>query len=69
MLKDYSKYSGMAFEILALTLIMVFFGKKLDNWMHTDRPLMVAVMVCIGIIAYLIRLYYETQIKKKDAKK
>ena len=68
MMKDYARYSGIAFEIFALTLVMVFLGKQLDKSLHTNRPVMVAVMVCIGIIAYLVRLYYETQIKKKNAK-
>ena len=65
-LQDYNKYAGMAFELLALTLVMAFIGKKLDSWLETEKPYMVAALVCLSITAYLIKLYYETQNKKKN---
>jgi hypothetical protein len=65
-LQDYNKYAGMAFELLAMTLIMVFIGKKLDSWLETEKPYMVALLVSLGVTAYMIKLYYETQNKKKN---
>ena len=65
-MQSYGKYAGMAFELLALTLVMVFLGKKLDSWLNTSKPYMVAALVSIGIIAYLVKLYYETQNRNKN---
>ncbi len=65
-MQNYAKYTGMAFEILALTLIMVFVGKKLDSWLQTTKPYMVAALISFGIIGYLVKLYYETQNRKKN---
>lgn len=67
-LNDYARYSGMAFEILALTLIMVYLGKKLDLYFNNTRPLMVVLLVCFGIIGYTVKIYYETQKENEISK-
>lgn len=63
-MNEYARYSGMAFEILAITLIMVFLGKKLDIYFDNSKPVMVVLLVCFGIVGYLVKIYYETQKRK-----
>lgn len=66
-MKDYARYTGMAFELLILILIMVFIGKKIDKWLDFEKPIIVVLLVCFGMIGYLIKLYYE--MNKNDNEK
>lgn len=50
--KAYMKYSGMAFQMGAIILVGVFFGKKLDAYFETEPYLLVA-MALFSIFAAL----------------
>lgn len=65
-MQDYARYTGMAFELLVLILIMVFIGKKIDNWLEFKKPIMVVLFVCFGMVGYLINLYYEMNKKRNE---
>jgi F0F1-type ATP synthase assembly protein I len=67
-INNYAKYSGMAFELLALILIMVFAGKKIDTYFNHEKSFMTAFLVVFAVVGYMIRLYYEI-IKKSDDKR
>ncbi len=58
-MKNYARYSGMAFELLALVLIMVFVGKRLDAYFHNKKSFITAILVVFSVIGYMIKLYYE----------
>jgi F0F1-type ATP synthase assembly protein I len=49
----YLKYSGMAFEMAAMIFVGTFTGKKLDAYLHTDRPYFTLLGALLGTIASL----------------
>ena len=63
-MRDFTRYSGMAFELLVLILIMVFLGKKLDSYFDTGKSYFTAALVIFGVVGYMVKLYYEI-IRKK----
>ncbi len=67
-MNDYARYTGMAFELLALILIMVYIGKKIDSWLEFEKPIMLVLLVSFGMIGYMVKLYYQTSKKQKDDK-
>ena len=56
--KTYMHYSGMAYELVAILIVGVLAGKKLDAWMEFDTPYMTLSLLIIFLIAYFVRLYY-----------
>jgi len=54
----------MAFQMLAIILIGVFGGNKLDQWLHTS-PILV---ILLSIISVFIAIYSVTRdlLKKKE---
>jgi len=63
---EYARYTGMAFELLVLILLMAFIGKKMDAWLELKKPIMVVVLVCLGMVGYIVKLYFQTnKIKSK----
>ena len=56
-LNAYARYSGMAFQMLAIILLGVFGGYKLDQWLHTKPILTVLLSICSVILS----VYYVTR--------
>ena len=54
--KNYLKYSGMAFQMVAYILVGVFIGRKLDQYFATSRPLLTALMAILFLGVYLFKL-------------
>ena len=67
-MEDYTRYTGMAFELLVLILIMVYIGKKIDSWLGLEKPIMLVFLVCLGMVGYMVKIYYQTNKKQKDDK-
>ncbi len=53
-LNAYARYSGMAFQMLAIILAGVFSGFKLDQWLQT-RPILT---VLFSIISVALSIYF-----------
>lgn len=49
-LNDYVKYSGMAFQMLAIILIGIYGGKKLDEWLHTGSKIFTLTFSLISVV-------------------
>ena len=64
-LKNYGGYAGMATEMFVLLFLMVFLGKKLDNYLGNEKKIATAIFVIVGLFAYLYRLYLQVT-KKED---
>jgi F0F1-type ATP synthase assembly protein I len=47
-LKDYARYSGMAFQMLTIILAGVWFGWKLDHWLST-RPVFIVLFAIVSV--------------------
>ena len=55
-LNSYVKYSGIAFQMIAIILIGVFGGMKLDKWLKTDKPVFTAIL---SVMAVILSIYYS----------
>ena len=55
-LNSYVKYSGIAFQMIAIILIGVFGGMKLDKWLKTDKPVFTAIL---AVLAVFLSIYYS----------
>ncbi len=53
MMRNYARYSGMAFQIFAAILIGVFIGKKLDAYFQLERSYFTAACSLLFLLAGL----------------
>jgi len=56
-LNSYTYYSGMGVQMMAIILIGVFGGYKLDQWLHTG-PILIIVFSLLSVI---IAIYSVTR--------
>jgi F0F1-type ATP synthase assembly protein I len=54
-LSNYAKYSSLAFQMIAIILIGVFGGIKLDQWLNLKFPLFTVVL---SLVATGLAVYY-----------
>lgn len=52
-LSDYGKYSSLAFQMIAIILIGVFGGMKLDHWLKPRFPVFTVVLSFLAVILAL----------------
>jgi len=57
--KAYLRFSGMAFQLIAVILIGYFVGKWIDRKLESDKPYATA-----GLILVMISVYLYTMIKQ-----
>ena len=50
-LKSVARYTGMAFQMMAIILIMKYVGVKLDERRGAETPFFTAVLALLGVIA------------------
>lgn len=50
---SYMKYSGMAFQMIAVIAVITFIGKRLNDHWELDPPYLTAIFALIGVIAAL----------------
>ena len=55
-LNSYVKYSGIAFQMIAIILIGVFGGMKIDKWLKTEKPVFTALLSALAVI---LAIYYS----------
>jgi len=63
-LNDYARYSGMAFEMVAIILAGVFGGTKLDELADT-KPLFTVVLSLISVTAAIYIVIRDLLKRKK----
>jgi len=53
---SYARYSSMAFQMLAVIILGVFGGFKLDSWLDLKLPVFTVVLsvLSVGISIYLV---------------
>jgi F0F1-type ATP synthase assembly protein I len=56
-LNDYARYSSMAVQMLAIILLGVFAGFKLDQWLGT-KPILTVVL---SILSVALSIYFVTK--------
>jgi F0F1-type ATP synthase assembly protein I len=47
-LSNYAKYSSLAFQMVAIIVVGVFGGIKLDQWLHMKFPVFTVVLSLLG---------------------
>ena len=64
-MKSYVKYSGMAFQMVAIILIFYWAGSKLDERAANEKPVYTAILSLLGVF---VGLYVSLKdfIFKKD---
>jgi F0F1-type ATP synthase assembly protein I len=62
-LSNYARYSSMAFQMLAIILLGMFAGYKLDQWLHI-KPILTIILSLSSVI---LAIYIVTRdlLKKK----
>ena len=58
-IKDWAKYSGLAFQLLGACLAGVFIGRWLDAKMQLERPLWAVFLTVLFMVAALYSLYRQ----------
>ena len=55
-LRDYARYSNLAFKMIAVILVAFFIGRQLDKWLPIGFPLFTLLLSFggLGIIMYLL---------------
>ncbi|MFY0644879.1 MAG: AtpZ/AtpI family protein [Bacteroidia bacterium] len=50
------KYSGLAFQMIAVILILTYGGYKIDQWLGLKIPVFMIVFIIVGLGAYIYKL-------------
>ena len=50
-LKDFARYTGMAFQMLGIILVTTWGGIKLDNLTEWETPVFTIVLSLLGVFA------------------
>lgn len=50
-LQDFGRYSGMAFQMIFIILIMTWLGTKLDKWLNLETPVFTIILSLLGVFA------------------
>jgi len=58
-IKDWARYSGLAFQLLGACLAGVFLGRWLDAKMQLERPLFAVFLTILFLVASLVSLYKQ----------
>jgi hypothetical protein len=73
---NYGRYSGMAFQMLAIILLGVFGGVKLDKWLELSFPVFTLLLSVLSVILSiyqavreLLKITSSKSNHKKDASK
>jgi F0F1-type ATP synthase assembly protein I len=50
-LRDFAKYSGMAFQMFGIIFITTWGGMKLDKLAHFEKPVFTIILSLLGVFA------------------
>lgn len=62
---NYAKYSGMAFQMLAIILIGVFGGVKLDKYLGFQKPILTVLFSVASVILAIYQMVKDLLRKNK----
>lgn len=57
--KSYMKYSGLAFQLLAMIGVSIYVGQKIDIRMGNDASYITILLILFVFIAFMVKLYKE----------
>ncbi len=50
-IQDFAKYSGLAFQMIAIILVMTWIGTKLDKYLSLNTPIFTVIFSLLGVFA------------------
>jgi ATP synthase protein I len=62
-LQAYAKYSGIAFQMIAIILLGAWGGKKLDTLLLMQKPVFTIILVILSTVFAIIHLFRSIQKK------
>lgn len=71
-LDSYARYSSIAFQMLAIILIGVFGGIKLDEWLKLNFPVFTIVLTVLSVVLaiyYPVKDFIKSDKDKRDNNK
>lgn len=54
-MRDYGRYSSIAFQMIVIVLGGVFLGYKIDQWLHFEKHIF---LVILSILSGFLALYF-----------
>ncbi len=57
-LDNYARYTSIAFQMLAIILIGVFGGIKLDEWLELKFPVFTVILAILSVV---LAIYYTVK--------
>ena len=60
-LRSYAEYSALGMEMVAVVLLCVFIGVKLDDWVPLRFPLFTLFFVVVGLVGSITLLVKRTK--------
>ena len=60
-LRTYAEYSALGIELVAIVLVCVFIGVKLDQWVPLRFPLFTLLFVAMGLAGSMVMLVRRTK--------
>ena len=65
-MKNYVRYTGMGFQMIAVILIFYWAGSKLDERSANEKPVYTAILSVLGVFVGLYVSLKDFIIKKDD---
>ena len=56
--KKYSRYAGMAYELVGVMIVGAIAGHYLDKWAENETSYWTAGLLVFLLVSYFIKLYY-----------
>ncbi|PRY14822.1 putative F0F1-ATPase subunit (Ca2+/Mg2+ transporter) [Pontibacter ummariensis] len=53
-IKPYVKYSGMAFQMIGVLVVVALAGRKLDEYVGNEKPWFTIALLLIGVVASMV---------------
>jgi beta-lactamase regulating signal transducer with metallopeptidase domain len=63
----WAKYLGLGGQIFGSVLLLLFIGKKLDQWFSFKTSIFIWILPLLSIILILIKTIFDTNSKKNDS--
>ena len=65
-LKNFAKYGGLGFQMIAIILIFYWAGSKLDERSASEKPIYTAILTVLGVFVGLYIALKDFIIKRDD---
>ena len=57
----YLKYSGLAFQMVAVVLVGIYLGRFLESFFGLNKPIIQLSLILLFFVAFIYKLYIQLQ--------